>query len=331
MHNSVKNFLNHSLYDYDKQKSNLLKAIFPFLIIIHHLEKYHLPGIGIFNWIGIWVMYLFFAMSGYGLVISYIKKPDYINGFLRRSLPKLFIPYLITFFLFVVYRYIEGVDQIELFKTKGLFSFIPTSWFIYVLALFYIFFFVVFKYVKSSTAIKVLLTSALVIAYCVIAPYIGIPHWRYDKCPAFIVGMVFALTNSSITEKFVRWHALLSAIVLLGMILISFFLPFMHRLDPYLYSSLMFLFMFILRYRGAHSSTVASFFSSISLEMFIIQYIPIYLVMDHLAFDKSYTSTAITVTLVLVLDVIFAYMMGKIVKKMKSLLCLLLNFVYMPK
>lgn len=322
MHNSVENFLNHSLYDYDKQKSNLLKAIFPFLIIIHHLEKYHLPGIGIFNWIGIWVMYLFFAMSGYGLVISYIKKPDYINGFLRRSLPKLFIPYLITFFLFVVYRYIEGVDQIELFKTKGLFSFIPTSWFIYVLALFYIFFFVVFKYVKSSTAIKVLLTSALVIAYCVIAPYIGISHWRYDKCPAFIVGMVFALTNSSITEKFVRWHALLSAIVLLGMILISFFLPFMHRLDPYLYSSLMFLFMFILRHKGrAHLSIIASFFSSISLEMFIIQYIPIYLVMDHLTFDKSFTSTAMIIILVLLLDVIFAYMMSKIVKKMKSLLC----------
>ena len=251
MLNYVKNSLNHSLYDYDKQKSNLLKAIFPFLIIIHHLEKYHLPGIEIFGWIGIWVMYLFFAMSGYGLVISYIKKPDYINGFLRRSLPKLFIPYLITFLLFVIYRYIEGVDQIELFKTKGLFSFIPTSWFIYVLALFYIFFFVVFKYVKSGVVVKILLTSALVIAYCVIAPYIGISHWRYDKCPAFIIGMVFALTNcSSIKEKFVRRHVLLLVTVLLGMIFLSFYRPFIHRLDPYLYSSVMILLMFILPYGG---------------------------------------------------------------------------------
>lgn len=311
MHNSVENFLNHSLYDYDKQKSSLLKAIFPFLIIIHHLEKYHLPGIGIFSWIGIWVMYLFFAMSGYGLVISYIKKPDYINGFLRRSLPKLFIPYLITFFLFVVYRYIEGVDQIELFKTKGLFSFIPTSWFIYVLALFYIFFFVVFKYVKSSTAIKVLLTSALVIAYCVIAPYIGISHWRYDKCPAFIIGMVFALTNSSIKEKFVRWHAFAGVCILLCVM--NF--PLGHRLDPYLYSSIMFLLMFILPYRGAHLSIIASFFSSISLEMFIIQYIPIYLIMDYLVLEKSYVSTCIMVVAVLALDIIMAYIMHIVIKK----------------
>ena len=315
MLNSLKSFLNHPLYDYDKQKSNLLKAIFPFCIIVHHLAKYNLPGIGIFNWIGIWVMYLFFAMSGYGLVISYIKKPDYINGFLRRSLPKLFIPYLITFFLFVVYRYIEGVDQIELFKTKGLFSFIPTSWFIYVLALFYVFFFVVFKYVKTGIAIKVILTSALVIAYCIVAPYIGIAHWRYDKCPAFIVGMVFALANSSIKEKFVRWHAVIGVGILLGIMN----LPLGHRLDPYIYSSIMFLLMFILQYRGgAHLSIITNFLSSISLEMFIIQYIPIYLVMDYFVFDKSYALTGVIVAFVLILDVVLALIMHFVTRKMIS-------------
>ena len=260
-------------------------------------------------------------MSGYGLVISYIKKPDYINGFLRHSIPKLFIPYLITFVLFVVYRYFEGVDQIELFKSVGLLSFIPTSWFIYILALFYVFFFVVFKYVKSNTAIKVILASVLVIAYCVIAPYIGIAHWRYDKCPAFIVGMAFALLNSSIKVKFVRWQLGVTTIILLFLL---FLLILQHRymLDPYLYSSVMFLLMFVLPYRGggARICTAVNFFSSISLEMFIIQYIPIYLVMDHLVFDKSYSSTAIIIALVLVLDVVLAYVMNKIVKKMKGLL-----------
>ncbi|OWV16427.1 hypothetical protein B7990_11855 [Fibrobacter sp. UWB4] len=245
MLDSVNAFLNHPLYDYDKQKTNILKAAFPFLIIIHHLEKYHLPGIGIFSWIGIWVMYLFFAMSGYGLVISYIKKSDYINGFLKRSIPKLFIPYLITFILFVIYRFIEGIDQIELLKSVGLLAFIPTSWFIYILALFYVFFFIVFKYVKSSTIIKVFFLSALVIAYCVIAPYVGFAHWRYDKCPAFIVGMVFALANSSIKEKYVRWHAFAGV----GILLCIMNLPLGHGLDPYLYSSIMFMLMFILPYR----------------------------------------------------------------------------------
>lgn len=243
---SFKSFLNHPLYDYDKPKANLLKAIFPFCIIVHHLAKYNLPGIGIFNWIGIWVMYLFFAMSGYGLVISYIKKPDYINGFLKRSLPKLFVPYIITLLVFVVYRYFNNVDQIEFFRTKRLFSFVPTSWFIYILSLFYSFFFIVFRYVKANVIIKVLLVSFLVLAYCYVAPYIGFFHWEYDKCPAFVVGMVFALANSSIKEKFVRWHAVIGVGILLGIMN----LPLGHRLDPYIYSSIMFLLMFILQYRG---------------------------------------------------------------------------------
>ena len=155
------------------------------------------------------------------------------------------------------------------------------------------------------------------LAYCYLAPHIGIAVWRYEKCPAFIVGMVFALANSSIKEKIVRWHAFAGV----GILLCIMNLPSGHKLDPYLYSSIMFMLMFILPYRtGVHMSTITNFFSQISLEMFIIQYIPIYLVMDHLVFDKSYSSTAIIVVLVLLLDVIIAYIINKIVKKIKGLL-----------
>ena len=120
----IKKFLNHSLYDYDKQKANLLKSILPFIIIVHHLANLKFEGIGKIGSLGDPAMYTFFAMSGYGLVVSYKKNVEYINGFLRRSLPKLFIPYFIALVLFVVYRYIEGIDQFELLRTKGLFSFL---------------------------------------------------------------------------------------------------------------------------------------------------------------------------------------------------------------
>ena len=309
--NMIKSFLNHPLYDYDKQKADLLKAIFPFCIIIHHLAHYNLPGISIFEWIGIWVMYLFFAMSGYGLVISYIKKQEYINGFLRRSIPKLFIPYIIAFVLFTIYRFLDGMDvysQVELFRDKGLFSFIPTSWFIYILSLLYVFFFVVFRYSNSNIAIKVLLTACLVIGYCLIAPHLGISRWRYDKCPAFIAGMIFALFDSH-KAKFVRWHVFLAIGVLLGLLS----LPWGHKLDPIYYPSIIFLIMFALRGGNIMKSRIIKFFSSISLEMFIIQYIPIYFVMDHFVWDKSYISTIVIVFLVLLIDVILAYMMHRLI------------------
>lgn len=307
---SIKMFFYHSLYDYDKQKVNLLKALFPFLIIVHHLEKYELPGIGIFSWIGVWVMYLFFAMSGYGLVVSYRKNKDYIHGFLRRSLPKLFIPYLIAFVLFAIYRCFTGVNQIELFKSVGLFSFIPTSWFIFILALHYIFFFAVFRYLKSGIVIKVILTSALVIGYVLIAPHLGVSHWRYDKCPAFIVGMIFALIDKEFKLKFVRWHAFVAFGMLLCLIALRTWA------DPFFYSGGFFLTMYVLPSWSIMTSQIIKFFSSISLEMFIIQYIPIYFVTAHIALDKSYVNTAIIVALVLLLDVILASAMHCLIIKL---------------
>lgn len=123
----LKDFLKHELYTYDKQKMNLLKAILPLIIIIHHIAPYGYNGIQTIASLGDIVMYIFFAMSGYGLVTSYLRNNEYLNGFLKKSLTKLFIPYLVAMLLFVVYRYINGIDNIELLKTKGLFYFVPTS------------------------------------------------------------------------------------------------------------------------------------------------------------------------------------------------------------
>ena len=248
----IKKFLNHSLYDYDKQKANLLKSILPFIIIVHHLANLKFEGIGKIGSLGDPAMYTFFAMSGYGLVVSYKKNVEYINGFLRRSLPKLFIPYFIALVLFVVYRYIEGIDQFELLRTKGLFSFVPTSWFIYILSLFYIFFFVCFKFIKSNIVIKTVFTAILVIGYCFFAHYIGVSPWRYYRCPAFIVGMSYALCDESIKLIFIRWHVL----VVVGLLMCLIMLPFGHRFDFFYYPSIVFLVMYSLRGGGAPSSEI---------------------------------------------------------------------------
>jgi hypothetical protein len=149
-------------------------------------------------------------MSGFGLVICYKNNENYINGFLKRSLTKLFIPYLIALVSFVVYRELGGVNQIELLKEYGIMSFVPTSWFIWTLSYFYIFFFFIFRYCKASLGVKVALVCGLVLAYTIIAPHIGIEYWRYLSNPGFCVGMVFALFDEKVKCKFVRWKAILA-------------------------------------------------------------------------------------------------------------------------
>ena len=135
----IKQFISCPLYSYDKSKVNWLKAIFPIIIIVHHISNLGYTGLEHLQTIDAIIMPMFFAMSGFGLVICYKNNEKYINGFLKRSLTKLFVPYLIALVSFVVYREVGGVNQIELLKEKGIMSFVPTSWFIWTLAYFYIF------------------------------------------------------------------------------------------------------------------------------------------------------------------------------------------------
>lgn len=55
---------------------------------------------------------------------------------------------------------------------------------------------------------------------------------------------------------------------------------------------------------------ITKFLSSISLEMFIIQYIPIYIFVNNL----NLTSTTVVVSAVIILDIIIAYLMHKAIK-----------------
>lgn len=59
---------------------------------------------------------------------------------------------------------------------------------------------------------------------------------------------------------------------------------------------------------------IVKFLSTISLEMFIIQFIPIYIMMN----DLHVKSTLLMVVGVLLLDIILAYLMHLIVRWVKS-------------
>ena len=113
-------FFLHPLCPYDKSKVNWLKAIFPIIIIVHHISNLGYTGFpGFIHSIDAIIMPLFFAMSGFGLVICYKNNEKYINGFLKRSLIKLFIPYLIALVSFVVYRELGGGKSDRIIKRKG--------------------------------------------------------------------------------------------------------------------------------------------------------------------------------------------------------------------
>lgn len=74
------------------------------------------------------------------------------------------------------------------------------------------------------------------------------------------------------------------------------------------YATIFFLFMYIIG--NVKQLRITKFLSSISLEMFIIQYIPIYIFVNNL----NLTSTTVVVSFVIILDIIIAYLMHKAIK-----------------
>lgn len=292
-------------------KVNLLKSILPIFIIIHHIFYEGYKGLDFFDYItGNIVMSLFFAMSGYGIVISYLKDKQYLDTFLCRSLKKLFIPYLITFSLFIVYSCYENINPIVSIVDGGLVPFVPTSWYIWVLSYFYVSYWIVFRYIKTNTLIKVLLVSLLVIIYCIIAHYLGVPIWRYCRCPAFCIGMFFALFDNIIRKSFFRYHGCIMAFLLVCVIISLSKIT--HFFDIILYPCLLFTLMYIVK--DFKETRISKFLSSICLEMFIIQFLPIYIVKNNL----HITSSVVAVLMILSMDVLFAYIMHKIVAQISN-------------
>lgn len=308
---SLARFFSSGLYDYNKYKVDILKAVLPFIVILGHLYQEGIMCLSIFVDLTIIAMFLFFAMSGYGLVISYITKKDYLNGFLSRSLLKLYLPYIFVFILFVIYRFFHGIDQKELLKTVGLMSFIPTSWYIYVLSFLYIAFYVCFKYirfydsnfVKYNTILKSVIVCLVIFAYCFIAPHIGISHWRYDKCPAFCVGVFFALFNNSFLRKGKRLH------VILFLFCAFLLIPPHGMIKPFIYPFIVFNLLYIVEIKTVNR--IIKFLSSISLEMFIIQFLPIYIVIQ----DIGVNNPKLSIPFVFILDIIMGYLLHLLVNK----------------
>ena len=184
-------------------------------------------------------------------------------------------------------------------------SFVPTSWFIWTSSYFYIFFFIIFRYCKASLGVKIALVCGLVLAYTLIAPYLEISFWRFRSCPGFCVGMIFALFDDNIKRRFVRWQAILALCFVFAIIR----LPIPSCLLSCLYPTALFLLMYIMS--GVKENVLVKFLSSISLEMFIIQFIPIYILMN----DLHVVSTPVMVLLVLLLDIILAYIMHVTVRR----------------
>lgn len=217
---SKKGEWNEEFLEYGQTK--YLQGFLAICIMLHHIgqetcapwQTYRLyPGLEFFVPLGYVFVGIFMFCSGYGLMVSYKKKPNYLsNGFFRKRALPLLIGYYVSAWIFFIARIIMGQ------KLSGWDTFCyligiklsnPYGWFALAMPLFYLFFYLSFKHSRNP----VLATTICVFAYTFLGTcinhndYLMTGQWWYNCVQMFWVGILIAKYKDSVVawakKKFV--------------------------------------------------------------------------------------------------------------------------------
>lgn len=236
-----------------------VRGIATLLIILHHISQrdafqYSTKELFFFNNIGYLLVTIFFFSSGYGLTMSAKTKPNYINTFIKKRLPKILIPFFVTNIIFAIYRLISQAMPLPqiLLGIFGIVNINENGWYPIVILIMYLVYYFATKLLKkdSSRIIAYILTTIILICiFCVnghFAWWAGKPgwwltqngfakaswwmgqgvlwfsgEWWVNSTIGFSVGAIFASYKDQIFNWFKKYYWL-KLIVVVGLFIVSF-------------------------------------------------------------------------------------------------------------
>ncbi len=159
-------------------------------VILHHIsqeEVFQSSGeINMFVNVGYQYVALFFFLSGYGLLKSIDTKPDYLNGFLKKRLPVIIVPFYVSIIFYGIYNIIAGnrLAPLQWFTNiLGITMMNEYAWYPIILAILYIAFYLIFRGNSPRTRkflYMFLVIIALGIIFCINGHFLwwaGKPNW----------------------------------------------------------------------------------------------------------------------------------------------------------
>ena len=209
-------------------------------VIIHHIsqeEVFQTAGeLAPFVNAGYMYVSLFFFCSGYGLLKNLDTKPGYLDGFLKKRLPVIVIPFYTSVVFYGIYNLITGVHLAPLqwfTNIIGITMMNEYAWYPIVLAILYLAFRLIFKGSATRTRKLVymfIVIIALGVIFCVNGHYLwwagseawtspmsseldskwymGFKvfwlsgEWWVNSPVAFLLGMIYETNETRITDFF---------------------------------------------------------------------------------------------------------------------------------
>ncbi len=261
-----------------------MRGLMALLIILTHVS-FKFPQTQptwLFTSFGAPVVSVFFFLGGYGLTISLMKKGNaYLKGFLKRSLTKLAIPFLLASAMWIPLAclFLEGnLKQMML----GFLTFnppLPYSWFVYALILLYIFFYIASKSTEKlliSSGIQVATTFAMIVIFRLLD--FGV-YW-YISLFAFNAGNIYAVYHKRANSILVKKPLLTLLTVLAILVIMDLF-----KIRTALLAVIPFgIVVSILVLGGGAKCKILNFLGSISYEIYLMHGIAITL-LDNQGLD----------------------------------------------
>ena len=199
------------------KSSKCIKGLTALLIVLHHISL-KIEGGGFvykqYAKMGYLLTAVFLFYSGYGLMWQYINKPDYEKKFYRKRLPKVLVPFLLILLIYYIVYVAFGTQftfrRIVLSVLNG--GFIPYSWFMICIIVFYIFFGLFMLISRKKPAVMMGLTLAFCVIWSAWFAYSGWGLNWYDSIHMLPFGMIIATYKEKI-EIFVKKHFAVTAII----------------------------------------------------------------------------------------------------------------------
>ena len=199
------------------KSSACIKGLTALLIVMHHISL-KIEGGGFvykqYAKMGYLLTAVFLFYSGYGLMWQCLNNPDYEKKFYRKRLPKVLVPYLLILLIYyVIYLALGSEFTFKRVITSILNGdFIPYSWFMICIIVFYLFFGLFMLISHKKPAVMIGLTFAFCVAWSAWFAYSGWGLNWFDSIHMLLFGMIIAVYKGRI-EDFVKKHFVVTAIV----------------------------------------------------------------------------------------------------------------------
>lgn len=257
-----------------KQRSDVLKALFPFAIIIGHVY-FHYPNFFFqdFRWAGPYVVGLFFFMSGYGLEYKQEHSALGLMAFKKR-IKNLLIPVIPPLVIYLVVRWALGLP-IGSYIVADLRSYeliLPMTWFVISLLFLYVFYFVG-RSLRLGNKVFDCWIFVLTSLLAVVLIKAGISGTSFESNYVFLCGIVFKQYEVKILNSKRRGDT----VMLCLLILVAVALSYIHNEPPFrgfaLVGVVLYVvaFFFVLSFIPFREIPFFQFFKSISYEMYLCQ------------------------------------------------------------